>query len=73
MLTRIALYRLTRRGERGWLLTIPASWVREQGIKPSARMDVFQDTDGSLVIRPADGACIDCAMCETPCKGEKDQ
>jgi bifunctional DNA-binding transcriptional regulator/antitoxin component of YhaV-PrlF toxin-antitoxin module len=52
-MTRIAFYKLARKGNRGYCLTVPPAWIRKHDLKPGAAIDVYETDDGDLVFRPA--------------------
>ncbi len=52
-LVKIKTYRLGFRGQRGYLMSVPRSWVEDNGLRRGMRLDVYGDTSGRLVVVPA--------------------
>jgi hypothetical protein len=51
-LVRIKTYRIGQKGKRGFSLSIPKAWMEDHGINAGDAVDLFQDTEGDLILRP---------------------
>jgi bifunctional DNA-binding transcriptional regulator/antitoxin component of YhaV-PrlF toxin-antitoxin module len=47
---KIRTYKMSRRGDRGSVLSLPAVWVHDLGIQPGDQLDVYRDELDRLII-----------------------
>lgn len=54
-LAKLKEYKITKRGLRGFLVTLPQIWITDQDLKRGDMLCIFRDTDtDDLVIRKAE-------------------
>lgn len=54
-MVKIKSYRLSQRGNRGLIVSVPSVWADDLGLKPGDRLDVYRDTEDRLIIQAAKG------------------
>jgi bifunctional DNA-binding transcriptional regulator/antitoxin component of YhaV-PrlF toxin-antitoxin module len=47
---KIKTYKLSRRGDRGSVISLPAVWVRDLGLRPGEQLDLYRDELDRLII-----------------------
>lgn len=49
---KIKTYKLSRRGDRGSVISLPAVWVRDLGLRPGDQLSFYRDELDRLIIVP---------------------
>lgn len=47
---KIKTYQVGKRGQRGYMLSLPKVWIDDVGLLPGDKLDVYRDADDRLII-----------------------
>ena len=52
-MVKIKTYKLSKRGARGLVLSMPKVWADDMKLKPGSRIDMYRDEQGQLILKVA--------------------